>query len=262
MVQNKDEHPALIFMACSLDLLLKITIHAGYCNLSLKPLRRRTGEQGKNIYILMECNLQRVFEGGLLIKHRVWGKTRRKRRAEKISTNSGRRKKLGVCELCLRGVERAGACCIIKTSPTPSQLCCTQNCRNEGTMNGFHCVTMTAAFSGKATVRGLSCRDAAPSVCVCLCACVHWEITQECEDTCQRQRICILLALWRNITIPSKSLSRQPHWIELIKVLWSAKDAFSFPADAKGELLGLCDMAWNFNFLSSYTFTGFKKIYL
>lgn len=98
--------------------------------------------------------------------------------------------------------------------------------------------------------------------CVCLCACVHWEITQECEDTCQRQRICILLALWRNITIPSKSLSRQPHWIELIKVLWSAKDAFSFPADAKGELLGLCDMAWNFNFLSSYTFTGFKKIYL
>lgn len=93
MVQNKDKHPALIFVACSLDLLLKITIHAGYCNLSLKPLRRRTGEQGKNIYILMECNLQRVFEGGLLIKHRVWGKTRRKRRAEKISTNSGRRKK-------------------------------------------------------------------------------------------------------------------------------------------------------------------------
>lgn len=93
MVQNKDEHPALIFVACSLDLLLKITIHAGYCNLSLKLLRRRTGEQGKNIYILMECNLQRVFEGGLLIKHRVWGKTRRKRRAEKISTNSGRRKK-------------------------------------------------------------------------------------------------------------------------------------------------------------------------
>lgn len=80
----------------------------------------------------------------------------------------GEEKKLGVCELCLRGVERAGACCIIKTSPTPSQLCCTQNCRNEGTMNGFHCVTMTAAFSGKATVRGLSCRDAAPSVCVCV----------------------------------------------------------------------------------------------
>lgn len=50
MVQNKDEHPALIFVACSLDLLLKITIHAGYCNLSLKPLRRTTGEREEYLH--------------------------------------------------------------------------------------------------------------------------------------------------------------------------------------------------------------------
>lgn len=36
----------------------------------------------------------------------------------------------------------------------PGQLCSTRDCRNEGTMNGFLCVTMTAALSGEGTVRG------------------------------------------------------------------------------------------------------------
>ena len=71
-------------------------------------------------------------------------------------------------------------------------------------MKGFLCATMTAALSGEGMVRGLRYGQAALSlsVCVCVCecvsecvceteksACVHWEITQECEDTCQRQRI-------------------------------------------------------------------------
>lgn len=63
-------------------------------------------------------------------------------------------KQLGSCKECLRVVERAGACCIIKTSSAPGQLFRTQDCRNESPMNGFLCATITAALSEEGMVRG------------------------------------------------------------------------------------------------------------
>lgn len=66
----------------------------------------------------------------------------------------------------LGGVERAGACRSSKTSLAPGQLCC----RNEGTMNGFLCVTMTAALSSEGTVRGPCYGHTAPNVCACVYA--------------------------------------------------------------------------------------------
>lgn len=111
------------------------------------------------------CDLLRVFEGGLLIKGCVWDKW--------VEGHVWRNfvwivKQLGGCEQRLRGVERAGACCIIKTSPAPGQLFRTQDCRNERPMNGFLCVTMTAALSEEGMVRGPCYGWAALSVWVCM----------------------------------------------------------------------------------------------
>lgn len=48
-------------------------------------------------------------------------------------------------------MERAGACCTMKTSPARGQLCSTQEKRrNESPMNGSLCATMTAALGESA----------------------------------------------------------------------------------------------------------------
>lgn len=51
-----------------------------------------------------------------------------------------------------RGVERAEACFIAETSAAPGQLYRAQDYRNEGTKNGFLCLTISVALSGEGTI--------------------------------------------------------------------------------------------------------------
>lgn len=124
----------------------------------------------------------------------------------------------GACAQRLKGVEHAGACCIIKTNPAPGQLCRTQD-RNEGTMNGFLCVTMTAALRGEGMVRG-PCYGRTAWVCALRNYSGMWGDMPKTKNlSCIQGNLTLLGCLWRNITIPSKGWAWKLHWMELMEVL-------------------------------------------
>lgn len=143
-------------------------------------------------------------------------------RVEEFCMNSEEARRLQVVP------QGCGACWGLlhyKDRHAPSQLCRTQDCRNESLMNGLLCVTMTVALSDQGNVRGPRNRWA---VWVCMSVRERvstlrnysgmWGRMPKTKNLSHIQRNLTLL-LWRNITILSKGLACEPHWMELMEVL-------------------------------------------
>lgn len=144
-------------------------------------------------------------------------------RVEEFCMNSEEARRLQVVP------QGCGACWGLlhyKDRHAPSQLCRTQDWRNESPMNGLLCVTMTVALGDQGNVRG-PCNGWAVWVCMSVCESEYTEKllrnvrthAKDKEFESHSTESYPSSLLWRNITVLSKGLACEPHWMELMEVL-------------------------------------------